>query len=73
MSLEANKQERETSQGLIRRFTKRVQKSGILIRARSSRFYKRAKSEQMKKRSALRREKVQEERKKLEKMGKPIK
>jgi len=70
MSLEVKKQERETSQSLIRRFSQRVRKSGILRRARSIRFHKRSKSRQMKKRSALRRGKLRTEYKKLEKLGK---
>lgn len=70
MALEARKQERETTQALIRRFTKKVQQSGILLRARKSRFHKRSKSRQMKKRAALRREKLRKEYQKLEKLGK---
>lgn len=70
MSLEVKKQERETSQGLIRRFTKKVQQSGILLRARKNRFRRRSKSRQMKKRTALRREKLKKEYKKLMKLGK---
>ncbi len=70
MTLEVKKQERETAQNLIRRFTKRVQKSGILLKARKSRFYQRSKSHQMKKKAALRREKLKQEYKKLEKLGK---
>lgn len=70
MGLEVQKQERETTQALIRRFTKKVQQSGILLRARKSRFHKRSKSRQMKKRAALRREKLREEYQKLEKLGK---
>ena len=69
MALEAKKQERETTQGLIRRFTKRVKKSGILLRARKSRFHRRSKSKQMKKRAALRREKLRKEYEKLKKLG----
>lgn len=70
MTLEVKKQERETTQNLIRRFTKRVQKSGILLKARESRFYQRSKSRQMKKKEALRRERLKQEYKKLEKLGK---
>ena len=70
MTLEVKKEERETAQSLIRRFTKRVQKSGILLKARGNRFYKRSKSRQMKKKAALRREKLKQEYKKLEKLGK---
>ena len=70
MALEVQKQERETTQALIRRFTKKVQQSGILLRARKSRFHKRSKSRQMKKRAALRREKLRKEYQELEKLGK---
>jgi len=70
MALEVKKSERETPQGLIRRFTKRVQQSGILLRARKSRFHRRSKSKQMKKRTALRREKLKAEYEKLKKLGK---
>ncbi len=70
MPLEAKKGERENSQSLIRRFTKRVQRSGILLRARKTRFRGRIKSQQMKKRTALRREEKKQEYKKLKKLGK---
>jgi ribosomal protein S21 len=69
MSLEVKKQERENSQSLIRRFRKKVQKSGILLRARKIRFHQRSKNKEMKKRTALRREKLKAEYEKLEKLG----
>ena len=70
MPLEVKKQNRETGQNLIRRFTRGIQQSGILIRARRIRFKKREKSEQMKKRAALRREEKKREYEKLKKLGK---
>ena len=70
MPLEVKKQNRETGQNLIRRFTRGIQQSGILLRARSARFKKREKSEQMKKRAALRREEKKREYEKLKKLGK---
>ena len=70
MALEVKKKERETSQSLIRRFSRGVQQSGILLRERSARFTKREKSEQMKKRAALRREEKKREYEKLKKLGK---
>lgn len=69
MVIEAKKQERETSQSLIRRFTKRVQKSGVLRQAREKRYRKRTKSEQMGKRAALRREQLRKEYQRLKKLG----
>lgn len=71
MPLEVKKEARETSQSLVRRFSKRIKQSGILLRARKARFKERPKSPQLKKRSALRREELKKEYKKLEKMGKP--
>jgi len=70
MSLEIKKEGRETSQNLVRRFSRRMKQSGILLRARRSRFWEKEKSPQMKKRSALRREELKTEYEKLEKLGK---
>ncbi len=70
MALEVKKQERETAQSLVRRFGKRVQQSGILLRARKTRFNARPKSRQAKKKAALRREELRKEYKKLKKLGK---
>jgi ribosomal protein S21 len=71
MALEIKKQERETTQSLVRRFGRRIQQSGILLRARNGRFRKRPKSRQAQKRAALRREELKKEYKKLKKLGKP--
>ena len=70
MTLEVRKQERETAQSLVRRFGKRIQQSGILLRARKTRFQLRPKSHQGKKKAALRREELKKEYKKLKKLGK---
>lgn len=70
MPLEAKKQDRENSQSLVRRFSTKMKKSGILISARKNRFFGKPKSKQMKKRSALRREVLRKEYKKKEKLGK---
>ena len=69
MALEVTKQERETPQSLIRRFSRRVQQSGILFRARKNRFRQKKKSAPMKKRAALRREERKRGLEKLEKLG----
>ena len=73
MALEVKKQSRETSQALVRRFTKRVQQSGILIRARKGRFKIREKSRDLKREVALRREEMKKAFEKLKKLGKPNK
>ena len=70
MALEVKKQNRETTQSLIRRFSRKIQQSGILYRARKIRFREKPKSEQMKKGSALRREEIKRKYEKLKKLGK---
>ena len=66
--LKVTKREKETSQSLVRRFTQKVQKSGILRWARKRRFFIRPKSQQMKKRAALRREEIKKEYEKKRKL-----
>jgi|AntAceMinimDraft_4_1070372.scaffolds.fasta_scaffold29822_3 hypothetical protein len=70
MSLKIEKQPKETSQSLIRRFSKRIKRSGILLQARKIRYRKKDKSGQMKKRAALRREELTKKYEELEKTGK---
>lgn len=70
MSLEIKKEGRETPQSLVRRFSRRIKQSGILLRARKIRFREKPKSRQLIKRSALRREQTRKEYERLEKMGK---
>lgn len=69
MALEVKKNERETSQALIRRFSTGMKRSGILIRARQLRFKTRSKSADMQKKQALRREELKLEYKKKAKLG----
>lgn len=68
MSIKVQKKERETTQSLLRRFTKSVRQSGLLLRTRRNRFFQRHKSDDLKKKTALKREelkKLYEEKKKL--------
>ena len=69
MALEVRKHERENSQNLLRRFTKKVQQSGVLIQARSNRFHRRPKNRQAEKVIALRKRELKEEYQKLKKLG----
>ena len=70
MPLEVKRQNRETSQSLVRRFGQRVQRSGILMKARKNRFKIRHKSEGARKREALRKRELAVEYLKLAKLGK---
>lgn len=69
--MKIQKQAKETSQSLVYRFTKAVQKSGVLIEARKRRFSERPKSENMKQRAALVKEARRKEFQKQKKLGKP--
>lgn len=70
MSVEVKKREGESLEGLLRRFTRRVQHSGILIRAKRGKHYERPKSERMLQDDAIRRRKLREKREYLRKIGK---
>ena len=70
MPIEVRKRERENVQGLLRRFSKRILQSGVLVRARRGRFYIPPLTKRQKRLGALRREKVSKEREKLYKLGK---
>jgi len=70
MPLKVQKQDRESTQGLIRRFSQKMRKSGILLEARKKQFRRRGKSSELKKRAALRREELRKRYEKLKKLGK---
>ena len=53
INVEVEKTQNENSIGLIRRFTKRVQGSGVLPRVRSIRYFKRTPSKTFRKKRAL--------------------
>ncbi len=71
MPVQVTKKERETSQNLGHRFTKTVRQSGILLQLRKNRFFKRAKSDLVNKRSALNRVIKKAEKIIAEKLAKP--
>lgn len=64
------RRERETSAALLRRFGRRVQQSGILIRARKKRFYLTRLTRRALRERALRRLAQARERNRLDKLGK---
>ena len=70
MPITVRKKERESVQSLLRRFSRRIQQSGVLLRARRGRFYISPLTKSQKKLGALRRQKSQKEREKLYKLGK---
>lgn len=68
--VEVKKKEGESSEGVIRRFNKRVQQSRILIQAKRGRFYESPKNKRQMREDAQRRRVIKEERDLLRKMGK---
>ncbi len=69
MTVEVRRKEKEPIGSLLRRFTRRVQQSGVLLTARRSRFYRKPKTKRQIKASALRREQLRAQRKEMMKMG----
>ncbi len=69
MVIEVRKREQENPRNLLRRFSRRIQQSGILIRARKARFREREKTKRERRDSALRRVRISREKEKLRKMG----
>jgi len=68
--IEVKKKDRETSESLIRRFSRRVQQSGVLVRARKTRFRIDEKSKKEIRDGAMYRAKVKKVVDHLKKMGK---
>lgn len=68
--IEVKRKERETSESLIRRFGRRVQQSGVLVRARKVRFRGEEKSKREIREGALYRGQVKKIVDRLKKMGK---
>lgn len=70
--VEVKKRENETTAAMLRRFTRRMQQSGILIRARKERFFEQKPTKRVVRERALRRRKMTKERTRLEKLGKLV-
>lgn len=68
--VEVKKRDNESSESLVRRFTKRVQQSGVLIRAKKRRFYSPAPNKREVRIDALRRQHIRDQREILRKIGK---
>jgi len=69
MAIEVRRRPKETISSLVRRFSRAVQQSGILLRARKIRFREKERSKEERREAALRRQKILAEREKLKKMG----
>ncbi|MBU1102537.1 30S ribosomal protein S21 [Patescibacteria group bacterium] len=69
MAVGVRRKEKEPVGSLLRRFTRRVQQSGVLLNARRSRFFIKSKTKRQMKASALRREQLRAQRCEMMKMG----
>lgn len=69
MTIEVKRKEREPVGSLLRRFSRRVQQSGVLLNARKGRFFRKPKTRRQIKASALRREQLRAQRREMIKMG----
>lgn len=68
--VQVSRKEHESSTALIRRFTRRVQRAGIIIEARKQRFHIGNINKTTKRRAAKRREEKKQEFDELYKLGK---
>jgi ribosomal protein S21 len=68
--VEVRKKEGESNESLLRRFTKKVQASGVLIRAKKGRFFNAPKSKLEIRENAARRKLIQDKKEFLRKIGK---
>ena len=68
--IEVRKKDRETSESLIRRFSRRVQQSGVLVRARRVRFRAEDKSKRQVREGAMYKAQVKKLVGRLKKLGK---
>lgn len=70
MAVEVRKKTDESVEGMIRRFTKRVQQSGVVWRAKKGRFFIAPKSKIQSRKDAKRRREMASKREYLRKIGK---
>lgn len=68
--IEVKRKDRESSESLIRRFSRKVQQSGVLVQARKSRFRMEDKTKRELRQGAMYNIKVKKVVDKLKKMGK---
>lgn len=70
INVEVEKNPNESSANVIRRFTKRMQNAGIVRKVRGTRYYSRAKSENVRKEARLKKLAKKAEFERLYKLGK---
>jgi small subunit ribosomal protein S21 len=71
--VEVKKKDNESFENLLRRFNRKVQQSGVLVRARKIRFFDKPKSRNLQRSAAQRRSVARAQKEELKKLGKPVK
>ena len=71
--VEVKKKENESFESLLRRFNRKIQQSGVLVRARKTRFFEPAKSRNLLRVAARRRSESRAVKEELKRLGKPVK
>ena len=69
MPIEVNRKPRESASAMLRRFSRKIQLSGVLLSAKKSRFKNKEESKNMRRVGALRRENIKKERRRLDRLG----
>ncbi len=68
--VEVKKKDNESFESLLRRFNRKIQQSGVLVRARKIRFFAPARSRNLLREDAVRRAVNREKREELKRQGK---
>jgi small subunit ribosomal protein S21 len=71
--VEVKRKENESFDNLLRRFNRKIQQSGVLVRARKTRFFAPEKSRNLQRSTAQRRAEMREVREEMKRLGKPVK
>jgi small subunit ribosomal protein S21 len=71
--VEVKKKDNESFESLLRRFNRKIQQSGVLIRARKTRFFEPTKSRNLQRIAARRRAEIRVLKEELKRLGKPVK
>ncbi|HMR55275.1 MAG TPA: 30S ribosomal protein S21 [Candidatus Doudnabacteria bacterium] len=71
--VEVKKKEHESFDALLRRFNRKIQQSGVLVRARKTRFFEPVKSRNLQRANAIRRSELREIREEQKRIGRPVK
>lgn len=71
--VEVKRKDNESFESLLRRFNRKIQQSGVLIRARKIRFWQSPKSRNLQKVAARRRAQIKHEKDEIKRLSKPVK